>query len=92
MKNFKIEYIEWMDHCSSSNAGWKLQNDLDLEPMKIVSVGVVLKETKQYVVIAGTMDIDESNSTNHTYTCEMCILKKCIVRRETLKELKITPC
>jgi hypothetical protein len=77
--------IEWKDHWGRTDGGWKPLNEMDdPEPMVMKSVGWVVKETKECVLLSADMDpgsLDE-NPKSHS---EQCILKSCIVNRKKLK-------
>ena len=77
----RLEAICWMDHCTYSQAGWKSEQDLtDLEPLAVMSVGWVIKETKLHVIIAATIDSQDKN-----FQGEQCLIKSTIVKRWRLK-------
>ena len=74
----KIEMIEWADHCSLSNndRGWRPWSEIEnMEVVPIFSVGWVVKETDQYVIMVSHLGDD-----NDVYG-EMLIIKTCITRR-----------
>lgn len=66
--------IEWIDSCSS-NTDWTLLNELegDIEPIRIVSYGVVVQETEDCITIAQNYGIDPEQVSNL-----MTIPKGCI--------------
>lgn len=75
----KVEIITWLDHCSWTTTEWsKLEDTQDLVPLKVTSIGQVVKETKDHLVIVSTLT--EGGHTNG----EMCIIKGCIVKRTKL--------
>lgn len=77
----KFEYITWLDHCALHGGGWKAQDDIEtLRPMPMYSVGWVVKETKKHVTL-----ISHGNNEGSAKG-DMCIIKKCIIRRVRLKE------
>jgi hypothetical protein len=79
-KKINLERIVWNDHCSYSNPSWKDGQDLvDLTPTEIDSVGWVIAEDKDRLVMAAHM------SGSGMATGEMCIIKKCIKSRKKLK-------
>jgi hypothetical protein len=80
----EMEYVEWLDHCSlGPTRTWQdLSDAVELTPVKMYSVGWVIKETKKYIIVVPT-----HNSSDHCYG-EMLILKGCIVRRKILRKKK----
>lgn len=74
-----IEYIEWDDHASLDQTGWKSRKDASaLGPEVCKSVGFILRENAKEIVLVASVaggDVDG----------EVCILKNCITKRERLK-------
>jgi hypothetical protein len=73
-----IEYIEWEDHVSLAESGWKSRDDahgLTAEVCK--SVGFILRENAKEIVLVSSL-------AGHQVDGEVCIIKKTIVRRERL--------
>jgi len=80
----KLVKIVWLDHCSYSTAQWReLDRISTLEPVKVNSLGYVVKETKDMIIIASHVYHDDDD---HGGQGEMCIIKKCIVSRVELTE------
>ena len=82
-----VEFITWLDHCTDSERGWQsLENILKLEPVVIDTVGWVVKETDDYLVMAASLqDVGENaNASDQDAQGEMLVLKSCIKRREKL--------
>jgi hypothetical protein len=76
-----MELIEWLDHSSYDRTGWRdLDRLLELTPYKVQSVGWVVKDAKDHLIIAGHRSVDQTS-----YTGEMCILKKDITKRKKIK-------
>lgn len=74
----KIEYIEWEDHVSLAESGWKDKKDAhDLSPEICKTVGFVLRETSKHVILV-------SSFSGHQVDGEVCILKNCITFRRSL--------
>ena len=46
----KIELVSWLD-IASGESGWQPTEGYDLEPQPIETVGYVVKETKEYLVM-----------------------------------------
>ena len=62
----KVLKILWIDSCAS-NMNWTSMDELDgdIEPIKIISYGVLIQETKEYVTIA--QNYGENQSMLFTY-------------------------
>lgn len=75
----QIQYIEWEDHVSLADSGWKDRADAHgLSPEICKSVGFLIRETPKHVILVSSM-------TGSQVDGEICILKNCIVKREKLK-------
>lgn len=58
----KIVLIEWMDAHGGTCLGWRPIREIrDREPAAVVSVGYLLKETPEYVVVCPHMTKDEND-------------------------------
>lgn len=80
-KKRRLEAICWLDHCTYAQAGWKSEQTLkELEPLAVMSVGWVIRETKKHVVLAATIDSQDTN-----FMGDQCIIKSTIVKRWRLK-------
>ena len=76
--------ITWKDHCSLRDCHFRCINDaMALEPPVIKSMGFVIKETDEYVVIVAGMD--EAAENREIYGDHL-IIKSCIVSRINLVE------
>ena len=75
--------IEWIDSCSS-NSGWTLKEELDgdIEPITILSYGVVINRTEHTITIAQNYGINPEQCCNL-----MTIPKGCIVKQTILEEI-----
>ena len=77
-----VELITWLDH-QVDEGGWQsLEDAAMLGPLKCVTVGFVVSETRDIVVLAPTY------STASEVTEHMAILKKVIVGRKRIKVTK----
>jgi hypothetical protein len=75
-KKFELQQIDWLDHWGDGS--WKGQNEIDLDPPLMTTVGYLLKENAKVVCLAA--DLGPKGSTNgRSY-----ILKSCITKRSTL--------
>lgn len=54
----KIVKVDWLDICSATTH-WTPLAEIDLGPLKCVSVGVLIKETTEYISIAQNYNEEE---------------------------------
>ena len=77
----EIVLVEWKDHCHFSKSHWRQRDEIEeLTPMTFFTAGVLLKETKDYIIVVSSWDKDED-----AYGSEMLILKGDIVKRTKFK-------
>ena len=75
-----FEFIEWQDHASWTDNDWaSLTRNKKLIPVEMCSVGWVLKETKEYIVLCPHFAFDTGNGAG-----TMVIIKSCITHRKTI--------
>lgn len=75
----RLEMIEWYDHCSCSGREWESFETIKaLGPIRVASVGWVIKEDRTSLIIVPTWHDDGGYG-------EILILKKCIASRQKLK-------
>ena len=87
-RKVQAEAIEWLDHCSVSGSGWKHGEVVyQLEPIVFRTLGIVIKETKDYLVIVSSWDVSETMNEKNIHG-EVCIVKSCILRRKKLRGLE----
>ena len=82
-----VTFVEWLDHCSVSSTHWvSMQEIMDLTPVVAHTVGWVVKETDEYLVIVATLQHveDGTDANDQDADGELLILKSCIKRREKL--------
>ena len=72
----KIGKIEWLDICSGT-PNWSRCDDLELGPLKCVSVGLLLKETDEYISIAQNYN-EEEDLVSDTMTFPRAIVTSVI--------------
>lgn len=75
--------IIWIDSCAS-NLSWSLLEEFegDIEPIKIVSYGVLIQETEDCITIA------QNYGVNPNQCCSlMTIPKGCIKEKKVIDEL-----
>lgn len=74
----KILKIEWGDAVSSDD--WTPRNEIDLPPSKIISVGILIKETRSYYTLALNHDTVSDGAS-----CIMTIPKGMVRKVKVLK-------
>lgn len=73
----KIVYVEWTDSCALDGV-WKARSNIeDLDPNPIVSVGIIIRDEKDFLTIA-------AHVSQHQIAGEMCIPRACIKSIELL--------
>lgn len=77
MKQPKLIYVEWVDHASGD--GWARPEHVDPTPLRCATIGWLLKETKDTLVLNGTA------CENGVSGSRMYIVKSCIRRRKQVK-------
>ena len=79
----EIRYIEWVD--SSAGTGWHPNSSLEAEePLKIATVGFVLKENGSHVVIVQSFDNQEGDSQHANNF--LSVPKIAITKSKTLRK------
>jgi len=78
--SFKPEWIEWYDHCSLDSNGWRDMSEWDqLGPLRIVSIGFVIREDSDVIVLV------PHYGENDKGCGDMCILKSAVILRRPLE-------
>ena len=77
--------IIWIDSCAS-NMNWTLESELegDIEPIKIVSFGVLIQETDDCITIAQNYGFNPRQCCSFMTIPNGCIKNKTII--ETIKD------
>ena len=79
----EIVLVEWKDHCHYSKSHWRSREEIErLTPIVFLTAGVLVKETKDYIIIVSSWGAD---SDEDAYGSEMLILKADIVKRTKFK-------
>lgn len=73
VKSMKVEMVWWYDACCDS--GWESVRDVTHHKQLTLSVGFVIKESKQALVIANTFD-PETDTCNGRMTIPIGMIKK----------------
>lgn len=81
----KIEKIEWRDSYGLESP-WLEQQDVFIDNPVVITIGVVVAENKDYLVVANSMS-PESNSTSEQNSGRMFVYKKCILKRTKIGEI-----
>lgn len=91
MINRELVYIQWKDHVSFTTSTWRTEEDYeDLGPALCETVGWIMKETDDYLIIVntrnepGVKDLDFDAPEN--YLGDILVLKSTITKRERLKK------
>ena len=75
----EVTLVQWKDHCNYARSQWRSLEEIELlTPLELFTSGVVVKETKDYILIVSSWGED-------TYGGEMLILKADIVKRTKFK-------
>ena len=76
----RLVRVDWLDALSVSQKGWKDRADVEaLGPIECVSVGFVLKETKDKITLAASITADNAVDG------DICIPKSWISKIQELK-------
>lgn len=76
---YSVEQVTWADAYNEDQTSWQSIDSIKIEPAVIVSVGFLVKEGKQGIILA--MDYDEDEDNCHAWSF---IPKSVIQRRVTL--------
>jgi hypothetical protein len=80
MKIGKLLLITWLDHTTFPDNIWRTKKQMNaLSPSEMRTVGWLLKETEDYIIVVSTKNCD-------TYTGEFCIVKSTIRGVQELNE------
>ena len=73
--------VRWIDSCAS-NMNWTLLNEFDgdIEPIKIVSYGVLIQETEDCITIA------QNYGENPEQCCSLITIPKGCIKERTIIE------
>jgi len=73
--------IEWLDHADLGNEGaWQKADDLDTSAARVVSIGWLVRQTKETVVIAHSVGVGGDRDV----AGPMLIVRSAIVRMEPI--------
>lgn len=82
----KLMYIEWQDHSSFNESGWRVASDYDeLKAQYVKSVGFVIMEDSDMIILGQSMNQAEHEQLEDQFTGDICILKNCIKKSKELK-------
>lgn len=73
-----LEYVEWLDSHSTSDGAWHTAREIGRHPMKIRSIGWVLRETKRSLTLVAHLASEQ-------FSGDMVIPKVAIVKRKKIK-------
>jgi hypothetical protein len=78
-----VECIRWIDSCQAS--GWTEICDALIKPAICYSVGFIIEETEDYILICGNFSPKSDDKVSIDSVCgQMVIPKYCIVHRAKL--------
>ena len=73
MSKYNLYRVDWID--AHSNGGWSLPKDINIKPLKVNSVGWLIKDTKDYIVLAQNMS-SSGNCADRIHIPKKWIQKK----------------
>jgi hypothetical protein len=80
MKARSMVRVDWIDSCSFGTQRWRESVESEqLAPSRIQTVGILVKETKNYITVTGSMDEED-----HVSGC-LTIPRGCITKLRRLK-------
>lgn len=83
-KKRKLLEVIWEDH-TASNGGWTMpDNPSIMDPYLVRSVGWVVKETKDRIVLANMIEIDERDPETERFGQYQVILKGTVKKRRVI--------
>ena len=78
----KLVEVEWLDYCSMAGSTWNSMEDVKrLAIIHMESVGYVISDTKDELVLASHISKDLENCSG-----DMCIMKKAITKMKVLRK------
>lgn len=81
MTDMQLVYVEWIDSAGFAEGGWHQRDVVDsLGPHVISSVGWIIKEEDDYIVMCSHISSDGTNLAG-----EKCIPKVAIQKRKKIK-------
>lgn len=77
---YKPIFVRWLDHSAFDSNNWHEMSSTmsDITPFEVVTLGYLLKEEEDYIIVASTI------TSNENTLGEFCILKACIKERRDL--------
>ena len=81
-ETLEVKKVVWSDSCAS-NVNWSFKDEIqEAEPIEIISYGVLVKETDEYIVLAQNFGANPKQVCNLMTIPKGCI--KEIINLETL--------
>jgi len=80
----EMVYLEWSDSWGVSSS-WESEDDLELEPCYIETIGFIVGETLKHISIAGSRNSMPHPVTGSQVCGVMCIPKSQIITRRELR-------
>lgn len=84
LENATLVYIEWRDSCSMNGTWSRMHEVEDMEPCTIRSIGWLVSETNEHVVVAAHI------SNNDSLSGDLCVPKAVITHRMKLPQPRTT--
>lgn len=76
----KAVYIEWLDHVGYTGRVWFKSEDIDNKPMRLSSIGFIVKEDDKCITLAGTDDAENDTVFGQVHT----IMKNSILKKKRI--------
>lgn len=84
IKEKEVVRVKWVDSCSS-NTNWTLTCELDgdVQPIQIITFGILVSQSEDYITVAQNYGIDPEQFCNF-----MTIPRGCIKKLEVIEKIK----
>jgi len=57
--------VIWDDACNRSDIGWNDADDVEIKHQLVMTVGFMVKETPEHIIICSTKDMGSDNVNGH---------------------------
>lgn len=87
MKKGDLILVEWFDHFSSRNGGWRAYGEFNGKTLPAIchSVGVVVDSNKHVIILAQNWHPEENNVADFMVVIRSCIKKITNLKKKVLK-------
>lgn len=72
MEDLPMKKVVWLD--SNTRSGWHYPEDQKYGPLKVVTVGHVIKETDEAITLSASVVFGENYQTCDTMTIPICCI------------------